>query len=121
MIYLNSITPDLVLYLDHNRLEVAIAIDEAKGLAGFKLEEDQGMLFLDGTAFWMKGVSYPLDIVFIGKQGNIVDIQTMPVLRKGDYPTIYSSRAESVAALELTGGYCARHNITTLTKLTLER
>lgn len=49
---------------------VKTAEEKEKGLAGHKpLKEDEGMLFEfpkgDGYGFWMKGMTFPIDIVWI--------------------------------------------------------
>lgn len=54
--------------------------EQVKGLSGRSpLKDDQGMLFIfedeQTRRFWMKDMLFPLDIVFIGKDGKIVDIK----------------------------------------------
>lgn len=67
--------------INGNRLKVEIADTQSKrskGLGGREsLATDSGMLFVfsqeDKYAFWMKGLKFPLDIVWI-RQQKVVDI-----------------------------------------------
>jgi uncharacterized membrane protein (UPF0127 family) len=77
-----------------------------------KLAPDAGMLFLypqpQRIAMWMKNTLIPLDMVFIGADGRIVNIaeRTVPL----STAPIYSSNP-AVAVLELNGGTAARLGI----------
>ena len=77
------------------------------------LAENAGMLFVFPSEgfhrFWMKEVSFPLDLLYIAADGMIVDIQTME-----DEPgvpdsalTIYESPVRVPLALEILGGKAA--------------
>ena len=65
------------------RLEVADTQEkQAQGLADRdSMDQDSGMLFVFGTEeprlFWMKGVIFPLDIIFMDTSRTIVEITTM--------------------------------------------
>ena len=85
---------------------------EMQGLAGRdELPPDHGMLFKRADAFWMKGVNFDLDIMFMDKQGNITDIQTMSKLAEHDYPVIYRPAVKSAVAIELPAGWCKWNNV----------
>ena len=62
------------------RLELAISPSEkALGLGLRKrLPQDTGMLFVygaeGGLTFWMKGMEFPIDILWLSREGTIVDI-----------------------------------------------
>jgi hypothetical protein len=77
-----------------------------------KLEPDAGMLFLypqpQRIAMWMKNTLIPLDMVFIGADGRIVNIaeRSVPL----STAPIYSSDL-AVGVLEVNGGTAARLGI----------
>ena len=100
-------------------LEVASdAASRALGLGGRgELADDSGMLFVfprEGFhRFWMKDVSFPLDLLYIAGDGTIVDIQRMehePGVTDADL-TIYQPPVEVLLALEINGGLAQRHGI----------
>lgn len=91
------------------RFRVAIADDEEERQRGLMfrsvLPEDEGMLFNffepRPLAFWMKNTLIPLDIIFIGADGRIINI--------AENTTPYSldpipSSAPASAVLEIGGG-----------------
>jgi uncharacterized membrane protein (UPF0127 family) len=99
-----------------HRLEVELAVtgrQHAQGLMYRRsLAKDAGMLFLYGGAgmlsMWMKNTAIPLDMMFIGPDGRIVDIaeRTVPY----SLETISAQFAAS-AVLEVNGGTVARLGI----------
>ncbi len=66
-----------------NCFEVEVASTEAQRVAGLSnrtsLEAEKGMLFVFSQAgnypFWMKGMNFPLDIIWIAKNGTVVFIE----------------------------------------------
>jgi uncharacterized membrane protein (UPF0127 family) len=74
---------DGVMTLNNHKIFVEIASDskaKAKGLAGRPcIPADQGMLFDFGKegqyAFWMKGMNFPIDIVWISSNHRIAAIE----------------------------------------------
>ena len=82
------------------------------------LAPDGGMLFImerqQTLSFWMRNTRIPLDIVYLDKDGVIVDIQTMKVeppqrATESDYSYCrrlpsYKSRQPAKMALELNAG-----------------
>jgi len=92
--------------------------DESKSKGFIGLEEptdDIGMLFVyeneDILSFWMKGVSFPLDILFFNSNLELVDAFTMEPHTKNNNPIIYNCNVTSQYAVELKGGWLNR-NIT---------
>jgi uncharacterized membrane protein (UPF0127 family) len=78
------------------------------------LGANAGMLFVfpneSDQQFWMKNTPLALDMVFIGKQRHIVGI--VPEAR----PFTTNSLGVGVSSqyvLEMNGGFCARHGIST--------
>ena len=84
----------------------------AQGLAGReKIESRTGMLFIFPQetilAFWMKGVKFPLDIIFINKDKRIVDLVTMQPCLVESCPT-YTSKAPAQYVVEVPSGFAQR-------------
>ena len=93
-------------------VELAITPEERqRGLSNREsLPADAGMLFVYEEervlSFWMRETLIPLDILFIDREGRIVDIQTMapePGVSTGDLTT-YRSAEPAMYALEVNAG-----------------
>lgn len=90
----------------------------SRGLGGRQsLATDSGMLFifegLDRRQFWMKNVSFPLDLIWIAKD-KIVDITKSipPQMEAEDKDlTIYQSNEPVDKVLEVNGGFAGANNI----------
>jgi len=105
--------PKSKLIIDNHTFSVEIATTSAQqqlGLSGrTSLPTNQGMLFIfpkpQQTAFWMKGMKFPLDIIFFNNN-KIVDMyQNVPVPTNGDNNLpIYTPHALANQALEINGG-----------------
>ncbi len=87
-----------------------------KGLMFHKpLDSSSGMYFAfeqkEPQTFWMKNVSFPLDILFVGPDGTIVSIaKNAPPCAKEPCP-LYHSGKPIIAALELMGGWCDKYGV----------
>jgi len=85
------------------------------GLGGRdSLLQDYGMLFVfpkkDLYVFWMKGMRFPLDMIWIS-DNKIVDItKSAPVVKSGELPR-YTSKAPANYVLEVNAGFTDEHNI----------
>jgi uncharacterized membrane protein (UPF0127 family) len=95
-----------------------IADDQAslqRGLSGRdSLAAEAGMLFLlpdDSPVVWMKGMRFPIDVVWI-KDGRVVDVTAdlPPPDGSGVLPT-YSPDRPANRALEVNAGWAARHDV----------
>lgn len=77
------------------------------------LPDGYGMFFDKVGAYWMKGVNFPLDIIFMDKQGRVVDIQTMSQVADDDpQKPLYVAKDDKAAhALEVPAGWCADHKL----------
>lgn len=110
------------LQINDINLKVELADTPAKrskGLGGRNsLAEGGGMLFIfpkaDKYPFWMKGLSFPLDFVWIS------DLEVVDILQNIEPPSsdqqdsalpIYSSKFPIDKVLEVIGGTVARLNI----------
>lgn len=71
---------------------------------------DHGMLFLFPTAdqqtFWMNGMRFPLDIIFL-EQGAVIQIEENLPAQNGLPPRIVISHGQADAVLELNAGIAA--------------
>lgn len=102
-------TPDARLHT----FRVWVADDpprRARGLMFVKhLEDDEGMLFIydqpQPVAMWMKNTFIPLDMLFIDKNGVIIDIAERTVPQS---TAIISPGVPARAVLEVNGGTAAR-------------
>jgi uncharacterized membrane protein (UPF0127 family) len=86
-----------------------------KGLMGVShLASDQGMAFVFGRTvedqFWMKDTLIPLDILFAGSGGAVVDMQTMTPCTADPCPTYASAQAYQTA-VEVGSGVLARAGV----------
>ncbi|PZQ43723.1 MAG: DUF192 domain-containing protein [Micavibrio aeruginosavorus] len=86
---------------------------QAKGLMFREtMAENAGMLFYFGgeaiRSFWMKNTLIPLDMIFIGKDGTIVNVHANAV--PNDLTAI-KSEGPAAAVLELNGGTAGRLGI----------
>lgn len=101
-----------------HRFTVELAVtpkEQQKGL-GFRdsLDTDTGMFFVYQTAqtygFWMKGMRFPIDIIWIRDQ-NIVDIsKNVPVATESSLPT-YSPKVPANKVLEVNAGIAEKLGI----------
>lgn len=91
----------------------------SKGLAGRQsLAPDEGMLFLFPEAgrypFWMKGLTFPLDFIWI-REDKVVDLtQNVPPSSPGQTDAslpIYEPKEDVDAVLEISAGTIQRLNI----------
>ncbi|MBI4310643.1 MAG: DUF192 domain-containing protein [Chloroflexi bacterium] len=109
--------------LNGRALRLEVAADPAtlrKGLSNLPiLARDTGMLFIlpqeDRWTFWMKDVLIDLDVLFLSKDREIVDIQTMRAqpAAKEDELRLYQSRAAALYAIEMNAGLSAEMALTT--------
>lgn len=106
-----------------HQLQVEIADDPSERAYGLmerdSLPADTGMLFVypreqsPEASFWMYHTRIALDIAFLGDDGEIRAIYTMPPCaseRAGECPT-YPAGVPYRIALEVNAGYFAEHGI----------
>lgn len=99
---------------------------QQQGLSFRKALTDDGMLFVFPTSevrtFWMRGMRFPLDIVFI-QDGFVLNVTAnVPAPSKiAEIPSIVSSAAQADAVLELRAGRAAELGIQTGTFVWMER
>ena len=103
--------------------------EREKGLSGrTHLDPETGMLFVPeggrASAFWMKGMLFPLDFIWIGEQCKVIGVmQDVPFPRAGtpdaEMP-IYEFPPSTRYALEVNAGDVDRFNIRTGHGVTLK-
>lgn len=107
-------------------VEAQIADTTAKQAEGLSYRENlpngHGMLFVFKESgikpFWMKGMGFSIDIIWIDKNRNIVYI--LPDASPSSYPRIYSPTVSAQYVLEVPAGWCADHNINAGDKVIFE-
>ena len=100
------------------KLNVDIADDNQERQNGLmfreRLDEDSGMFFIfdeqDYQTFWMKNTLIPLDMIFIDKDFQIVDIKNA-VPCKADPCALYKSSKPALYVLEANSNFTARNDI----------
>lgn len=85
-----------------------------QGLSGrASLPPDRAMLFVFGLqdrhCFWMKDMRFPLDIVWLNQDKQVVHIETD--VRPETYPQTFCPSDEALYVLELNAGKAAAGNI----------
>ncbi len=77
------------------------------------IASDHGMLFQNCTGpFWMKDTEFPLDLVFLDRDGRVTEKTAMAVDKecRNLYP---ATKSASEHAIELPMGFCEYHGIST--------
>ena len=108
------------------RLNVEIADDNQERMNGLmfrkNLDENSGMLFVfdneESQIFWMKDTLIPLDMIFIGKDLKIINIEHALPCGKEPCP-LYKSQAPSKYVLEVNSGFSAKNNLKAGDKITV--
>lgn len=101
-----------------NCFQSEIARDDAELQKGLMdrdgLDQDKGMLFVfnkeDKHSFWMKNTKIPLDVIWMSKDGKIVDIQTLSPCISDKCPT-FSPKTNAQFVLEINAGLTKKDNI----------
>jgi uncharacterized membrane protein (UPF0127 family) len=96
--------------------EVSSESGITKGLSGRDaLCPGCGMLFVfrDSAvrSFWMKGMKFPLDMIFIDEKCKVVRVSESVPPCDGECAVSYSSGEPAKYVLEANAGYAARHNL----------
>lgn len=103
--------------VDNKTLSVHIADNDCKRVLGLSnslpLGDNDGMFFvfenMGNYPFWMKDMNFPIDIVWINDNFNIVGIEgdVLP----STYPSVYGGEYFAKYVLEIPGLYCEKNNI----------
>ncbi len=88
--------------------------DKEKGLGGrYTLDENAGMLFTfdqpQYVAIWMKGMFFPIDIAWLDKSFNVIDIKSN--VSPNTYPTTFSPHSPASYVIEVNADFFKEHQI----------
>lgn len=80
------------------------------------LAEDEAMLFvfdIEGEhRFWMKDMKFPIDIIWISSDKNVVDIEhNLQPCDLGLFCPSYEPEGDSLYALETVGGFAGKYRV----------
>jgi uncharacterized protein len=106
-----GLLPSTLIEINGHQLLVELAADDASRIRGLSyresLDADRGMLFIFPSAnrqnFWMKGMKFPLDIIFI-RDHRVVRVASDVPTSTGPIPTIVSSQQDADQVLEMNAG-----------------
>jgi len=88
-----------------------------QGLSGRDtLCENCGMLFVFGKpgpcSFWMHGMRFPLDIIFLDEHGKVLNIaKSLAPCESGAGCPSYNSSGDALLVLEVNAGFASRHGL----------
>jgi hypothetical protein len=99
------------------RVQVEVARTEAeknRGLSGrASLEENEGMLFVFENPgiypFWMKDMNFPIDIIWIAQDLQVVYIQKDAAPES--YPASFDPGVDAKYVLEVVSGFSEKNNL----------
>lgn len=124
-------TPEgTILEIGGKKIQVEIAatpLRHTQGLSGRSaLCADCGMLFVVSNAqiqeYWMKGMNFPLDFIFIRHDQVVGVAEDVPVIAPGTAGAVsrISTRVPVDRVLEVNAGFVARHQISVGDKVLFE-
>lgn len=91
-----------------------LGLSNRKGISG-----NDGMLFTfpfpGRYTFWMKDMLFPIDMIWINKEGVVVHIVSNA--KPEDYPATYSNNVEALYVLEIGAGKAVEYGIYLGTKV----
>ena len=96
------------------KVDVAHSAEEKlQGLSGREsLLENTGMLFTfdhpGRYVFWMKDMNFPIDIIWIGADRQVVHIEHN--VRPESYPENFAPTSNALYVLEVESGFSKKHN-----------
>lgn len=102
--------------INNHRVNVEVAVSDLEKSAGLsnraQLDQNAGLVFFYNQptipTFWMKGMSFPIDIIWIYRS-KVVEIEKN--LPADDSSTSYSPSSKIDAALEVNAGWSETNNI----------
>jgi hypothetical protein len=117
--FVNTIfdTPLQALTLGTVSIEVAIADNQQtrrQGLSNLSfLPDNKGLFFVfkdsDAHGIWMKDMKFPIDIIWLNEQLQVVDIHKN--VSPDTYPESFHPKIPSRFALEVEAGFSIKHDI----------
>jgi len=115
--YASTITGQAIVNINGSNLVAAVAdtpLERERGLAGtHTLNDKSGVYFVfddsDTHAFWMKGMTIPIDIIWMDENNQIVYIEEN--VQPNTYPKTYQPPVPAKYVLEVAAGYVQRNNV----------
>lgn len=88
--------------------------EREQGLSGrTELKEDESLLFIFDYSgiysFWMKDMNFPIDMIWIGENGEIVYIKKNA--EPSSYPEAFTPTGNAKYVLETVSGFADKNNI----------
>ncbi len=117
----------VALTLGNKTIQAEYAYDlrkQIKGLSGREgLDVNSGLFYAfpsEGSYyFWMRGMLFSIDIIWIGADGRVVDLKEN--LSPDTFPEKFTSREAAKYVLEVSAGFAKRNNISVGTKVDLSK
>ncbi len=108
---------DMTVLMPKGALTVEVANTKASrelGLSGRNgMRDDEGLLFVFETpgryGFWMKDMSFPLDIIWINQNGIVVSIERN--VAPESYPKHFINQADATYVLEVNAGMAEKFGL----------
>lgn len=105
------------LVIGSQKYDLAVAdtpVQLEQGLGGrTSLASNKGMLFVmgphDDGCFWMKGMNFPLDMIWLNSSGQVIHMAAN--VSPNSYPNEYCSETRPAYVIELNAGAIACGNI----------
>jgi len=122
---------DIIVRMENGKeLFLSVAATDAKrtrGLGGREsMRENEGMLFVfpkrDFHGIWMKGVRFPLDILWLteGQEGVFTVVDTKENAAPETYPKVFLPQKKAAYVVELNGGVARKNGIAIGSVLTVK-
>ena len=111
LVYLVNLTPNTrAIKIGTNRLNLLVAkttYQQQKGLGAIKsIPANSGMLFVfdqpQYECFWMKGMNFPLDMIWLTGEGTVNHIETN--IAPDTFPQAFCDPQKSSYVIELNAG-----------------
>jgi uncharacterized protein len=107
--------PTVAVRVSGATVQAEVAADakaRERGLSGRRgLAEDRGMLFVypdhGARTYWMKGMRFPIDIIWIDR-GQVQGVERSVPVPRGSLP-LYASDGPADHVLEVPAGWARRH------------
>lgn len=111
--------------IDKTKVSALIADSSTKRMIGLmhrkSLDNNQGMLFTFDAeakhAVWMRNMNFPIDIMWLDKNKNIIDIKTdLKPARFLEFTT-YEPKSDAKYAIELPARFIKKNSISTASRV----
>lgn len=108
---------DMMLAMPHGTMTVEVADTKSSrelGLSGRPgMTDEEGLLFVFDTpgryGFWMKDMTFPLDIIWINQNGVVVEVERG--VKPESYPKTFMNASPASYVLELSAGMAEKQGI----------